>query len=263
MKYKVLILGDVVGKPGRQIIQNKVKSFIENEGINFCIVNAENAAGGSGITRQIADDLFAAGVNAITMGDHVWNKKSIFSFVEDERRILRPANYSPSAMGRGAVVLKTGKGPSIGIVNLLGRVFMKPIDCPFREAVRLVGEVSKETKIIIVDLHAEATSEKIAMGWYLDGKVSAVVGTHTHVQTADEAILPGGTAYMTDLGMTGSYKSVLGRKIENVLKAIVTQMPAKFEVADEDVRACGAVITIDTETGKSEGIDRVVIKNDE
>lgn len=260
MKYKVLLLGDIVGKPGRNIVENEVKSFIENKGVNFCIVNAENAAGGSGITKQIASDLFDAGVNVITMGDHVWNKKSILTFVECEQRILRPANYAPAALGRGSVIIKSSYGLSIGIINLLGRVFMKPIDCPFREALRIVNEMAGKTDIIIVDMHAEATSEKIAMGWYLDGKVSAVIGTHTHVQTADETILPGGTAYITDLGMTGPYKSVLGRKTENVLKAIVTQMPVKFDVAEDDVRASGVQIVIETETGKAVEIKRVVIK---
>lgn len=260
MKLKILVLGDVVGKPGRKIIKNKVSAFIEKESINFCIVNGENAAGGSGISKQIADDLYSTGVNVITMGDHVWRRKDIVSLLADEQRILRPANYSPDAVGNGSVILKTAFGQSIGVINLLGRVFMKPIDCPFREAKRLIKDISTKTNVIIVDIHAEATSEKIAMGWFLDGMVSAVVGTHTHVQTADETILPGGTAYITDLGMTGSYESVLGRKTENVLKAIVTQMHAHFEVADGDVRACGVTITVDTETGKAVDIQRIVIR---
>lgn len=260
MKLKILVLGDIVGKPGRNIIKKKVFPYIEKEKINFCIVNGENAAGGSGITKPIAEDLFSSGVSAITMGDHVWKRKDAFDLLVDEQRILRPANYSPDAVGRGSVVIKTAYGFSIGIINLLGRVFMKPIDCPFRQAKQIIRNMSSRTNIIIIDIHAEATSEKIAMGWFLDGIVSAVVGTHTHVQTADEAILPGGTAYITDLGMTGSYRSVLGRKTENVLRAIVTQMPAHFEVADEDVRACGVTITVDSETGKADDIKRVVIQ---
>lgn len=260
MNLKILILGDVVGKPGRNIIEKGVSLFIEEENINFCIVNGENAAGGSGITKQIAEDLFSSGVNVITMGDHVWKRKEVFSLLADERRILRPANYSPDAIGRGSVVLKTAFGQSIGIINLLGRVFMKPVDCPFREVKRLVNDMSKKTNIIIIDIHAEATSEKIAMGWFLDGTVSAVIGTHTHVQTADETILPGGTAYITDLGMTGSHRSILGRKTENVLRAIVTQMPTNFEVADGDVRACGVTVTVDTETGRANDIQRVTIR---
>lgn len=263
MKFKVLVLGDVVGKPGRNVIQNEVKSFIKSENVDFCIVNAENAAGGSGITPQIAEDLFASGVNTITMGDHVWKKKNISSYMKDELRILRPANYSPAALGKGSVVVNAGRGISVGVINLLGRVFMKPIDCPFREAMSLVRELTPQTNIIIVDMHAEATSEKVAMGWYLDGRVSVVFGTHTHVPTADETVLPGGTAYITDLGMTGAYKSVLGRKVENVLQTIVTQMPTKLEVAEDDVRACGAIIIIDTETGKADEIKRVVIKANE
>ncbi|MGR3319731.1 MAG: TIGR00282 family metallophosphoesterase [Candidatus Anammoxibacter sp.] len=259
MKLKILILGDVVGKPGRNIIETKVSSYIERENINFCVANCENAAGGSGITNQIAGDMFSSGVSVITMGDHVWKRKDIFSLLSDERRILRPANYSPDAVGQGSVIIKTAFGKSIGVISLLGRVFMKPIDCPFRQAKQLVKEMSSEADVIIVDIHAEATSEKVAMGWFLDGMVSAVVGTHTHIQTSDETILPGGTAYITDLGMTGPYKSILGRKTENVLKAIVTQMPSHFEVADEDVRACGVTVTIDAETGKADDIQRVVI----
>ncbi len=260
MEFKILVLGDVVGKPGRSVIKEKVPSFIEKEKIDFCVVNAENAAGGSGITRKIAEEMFSCGVNAITMGDHVWKRKEIFNYLDDEQKILRPANYSPHAMGRGGVVLKSNNGVSVGVINLLGRVFMKPIDCPFREAQRLVKEMSTQTKVIIVDLHAEATSEKIAMGWFLDGKVSLVYGTHTHVATADETVLPGGSAYITDIGMTGPHKSILGRKTENVLKAIVTQMPVSFDVAEEDPRACGAAITVDSTTGKAVDIKRVVIK---
>ena len=260
MKLKILVLGDIVGKPGRNIIKKKVCPYIEKEKINFCIVNGENAAGGSGITKQIAEDLFSSGVSAITMGDHVWKRKDAFNLLIDEQRILRPANYSPDAVGRGSVIIKTAYGLSIGIINLLGRVFMKPIDCPFRQAKQIVKNMVSKTNIIIIDMHAEATSEKIAMGWFLDGMVSAVIGTHTHVQTADETVLPGGTAYITDLGMTGSYRSILGRKTENVLRSIVTQMPAHFEVADGDVRACGATITVDSDTGKADNIKRVVIK---
>lgn len=260
MDLKILVLGDVVGKPGRMIIRDKVSDFIKRKGINFCIVNGENAAGGSGITKPIAEDLFSYGVNVITMGDHVWKKKEIFGLMTDGYRILRPANYSPDAAGSGSVVVKTDFGFSVGVISLLGRAFMKPIDCPFREAKRIVREMSLETNIMIVDMHAEATSEKVALGWLLDGTVSAVVGTHTHVQTADETILPGGTAYITDLGMTGPYKSVLGRKTENILRAILTQMPSHFAVANEDLRACGVTVTVDTATGKAKTIERVVIK---
>ncbi|MGR3219518.1 MAG: TIGR00282 family metallophosphoesterase [Candidatus Anammoxibacter sp.] len=259
MKLKILILGDVVGKPGRNIIVDKVSSYIKRENINFCVANCENAAGGSGITNQIAEDMFSSGVNVITMGDHVWRRKDIFGLLSDERRIIRPANYSPDAVGHGSVIIKIACGKSIGVISLLGRVFMKPIDCPFRQARKIVKEMSSEADIIIVDMHAEATSEKVAMGWFLDGTVSAVVGTHTHIQTSDEAVLPRGTEYITDLGMTGPYKSILGRKTENVLKAIVTQMPAHFEVAEDDVRASGVTVTVDAETGKADDIQRVVI----
>lgn len=262
MRFKILAIGDIVGSPGRNILKDEVLKFIENEKIDFCMANAENAAGGSGITEKVAQELFLCGVNVITMGDHVWKRKEIYNLLKTASNIIRPANYSPFAIGKGYTVVESQSGQRVGIINLLGRVFMKPVDCPFRAATEIIKDLSIKTKIIIVDMHAEATSEKIAMGWHLDGKVSAVLGTHTHVQTADETILPGGTAYITDLGMTGSYRSILGRKKESVLKAIITQVPERFEVADGDVRACGVLITIDLETGKAKDIKRVTIYED-
>lgn len=259
MKLNILTLGDIVGQPGRHIIENKLPALIKKENIDFAIANAENAAGGSGITSDVVKRLFASGLDVITTGDHVWKKKEVIQVLEMDTRVLRPANYSPLAKGRGWVVVKNHLGPDIAIINLLGRVFMSPIDCPFRTVDQILEEVSTKAQIIIVDIHAEATSEKVAMGWYLDGRVSAVVGTHTHVQTADERVLPGSTAYITDLGMTGPYHSVLGRNKDHVLKFIVTQMPTRFEVADKDVRMSGAIITVDASTGKAEGIKRLVV----
>ncbi|MFQ5957588.1 MAG: TIGR00282 family metallophosphoesterase [Candidatus Brocadiales bacterium] len=259
MKLNILVLGDIVGQPGRYIIENKLPVLIREEKIDFVVANAENAAGGSGLTSDVANRLFASGLDVITTGDHIWKKKEIIPVLEAETRILRPANYSPLAKGRGWVVVEKQLGNTIGIINLLGRVFMPPIDCPFRTVDQILKEISKKAQIIIVDLHAEATSEKIAMGWYLDGKVSAVVGTHTHVQTADERVLPGNTAYITDLGMTGPHNSVLGRNKDHVLKHIVTQMPTRFEVAERDVRMSGVIITVDSSTGKAEGIKRLVV----
>ncbi|MCQ4574762.1 MAG: TIGR00282 family metallophosphoesterase [Candidatus Brocadiales bacterium] len=259
MKFNVLVLGDVVGQPGRDIIENRLPALLKEEKIDFAVANAENAAGGSGITQDAARQLFASGLNVLTTGDHVWKKKEAIPVLETESRILRPANYSPLAKGRGWVVVKTHLGPDIAIINLLGRVFMSPIDCPFRAVDRILKEVSGRAQIIIVDIHAEATSEKVAMGWYLDGRVSAVVGTHTHIQTADERVLPESTAYITDLGMTGPYHSVLGRNKDHVLKFITTQMPTRFEVAKEDVRMSGVIITVDASTGKAEGIKRLVV----
>ncbi|HHT9125091.1 MAG TPA: TIGR00282 family metallophosphoesterase [Candidatus Brocadiia bacterium] len=263
MKLKILAIGDIVGRPGRQILQDKLPTFIKDEKIDFCIANGENSAGGSGITGEVASSLLSFGVDVITMGDHVWKKKEVVPLLENERRLLRPENYSPLARGRGIVAINSKCGEPIGVINLLGRVFMKPIDCPFRVVDQVLKEFSGKTRVIIVDLHAEATSEKIAMGWYLNGRVSAVVGTHTHVQTADERILPNGTAYITDLGMTGSHESILGRSISPVLKAIVTQMPERFDVAERDVRICGVVISVDSSTGKAQDIKRIVVRENE
>lgn len=263
MKINVLVIGDIVGKPGRIILKNKLKTYIDRENIHVCIANGENAAGGAGITEEIAKELFSYGVDVITTGDHVWDKKDILHFLETNRDILRPANYSPLAVGRGYVVKDSRLGIPIAVINLLGRVFMKPVDCPFRAVDDILKIISKETKVIFVDMHAEATSEKIAMGWYLDGRVSAVFGTHTHVPTADERILPKGTAFISDLGMTGPHESVLGRKIECVLKAIITQMPTRFEVAEGDVRINGAMIVVDSQTGQADSIRRVEIKEKE
>lgn len=259
MQLNILAIGDIVGKPGRSILEKKLGEFIKQENIEFCVANAENSASGSGITVNIANKLFSYDIDAITMGDHVWKRKEIYDTLQSEQRLLRPANYSPKAHGRGHVVLKTRGGHLVGIINLLGRVFMKPIDCPFRAADLAIEELSKLTNIIIVDMHAEATSEKIAMGWYLDGRVSAVVGTHTHVQTADERVLHKGTGYISDLGMTGPHESILGRKIDRVLESIVTQVPTRYDIAEKDVHIEGVIITIDSVSGKAENIKRIKI----
>ncbi len=260
MLINVLIIGDIVGKPGRIILKDKLKPFIDKENIHFCIANGENAAAGAGITGEIADELLSYGIDVITTGDHVWDKKEVLHALETNKSLLRPNNYSPFAIGKGYVVKNSKLGNPIGVINLLGRVFMKPIDCPFRAVDEILKSISRETKIVFVDMHAEATSEKIAMGWYLDGKVSAVVGTHTHVATADEKILPNGTAFISDLGMTGPHESILGRKIDCVLKAIVTQMPTRFDVAEKDVRINGVKVVVDSQTGKANSIKRIEIK---
>lgn len=259
MKINVLAIGDIVGKPGRTILKDQLKTLLEKEDIHFCIANGENAAGGAGITGKIAEELFSYGIDIITTGDHIWDKKEKIHVLELYKNVLRPNNYSPRAIGKGYVVKNCKLGYPIGVINLLGRVFMKPIDCPFRGVDGILASLSNETKIIFVDMHAEATSEKIAMGWYLDGKVSAVFGTHTHVATADEQILPKGTAYISDLGMTGPHESILGRKVDCVLKAIITQMPTRFEVADKDVRINGVKIVVDSVTGKACSIKRMHI----
>jgi len=256
MSLRILAIGDVVGRPGRQALQDHLPTILERHGIGFCVANAENAAGGSGVTPQIAKDLFESGIDCITAGDHVWKKKEIVPLIESDHRILRPHNLSKLAAGSGASVIETRDGHHVGVINLIGRVFMQPAECPFRGAEEAIARLSQETSILIVDLHAEATSEKISMGWHLDGKVSAVFGTHTHVQTADEHVLPQGTAYITDLGMTGPHESILGRRIDRVLKATLTQMPTQFEVAKHDVRISGAIVTADVTSGKAESIER-------
>ena len=254
---KVLVIGDIVGKAGRNIICDILPILKEREKIDFVIANGENAAHGSGITPKITQELLAYGVDVITTGDHIWDRKEIVQFIGREPRLLRPANYPTGIPGEGWVVITTLNKIKVGVINLVGRVFMKPMECPFRRAEEALKKISAETKNIIVDMHAEATSEKIALGYFLDGKVSAVIGTHTHVQTADEKILPGGTAYITDIGMTGSSNSVLGREIKPVIKKFLTGMPAQFDVADENPILCGAIIEINPETGKATKIKRI------
>ena len=260
MRIKILVIGDIVGKPGRKILLDKLPKLITAWELAFVIANGENAAGGSGLTPETMDEILKAGVDCITSGDHVWKKKEIVPILSKDHRILRPENYGERAAGSGVGLYKTRTGHEIGVVNVLGRVFMKPCDCPFKAAEKVVTSLSLKAKMIFVDVHAEATSEKVAMGWMLDGRVSAVYGTHTHVQTADERVLPKGTAYITDLGMTGPYASVLGREVDRVLQAILTQMPCTFDVARDDVRMGGALVTVDTDTGRAVDIQRVMVK---
>jgi len=254
---KILFIGDIVGSPGREAIKKLLPGLIKEYRLDFVIANAENAAGGSGITPKIAEELFGYGIDVLTSGDHIWKKRDIFEIINQDERILRPLNFPSGAPGRGFNVYKTKGGDKIGVMNVNGRVFMDALECPFRAALSAQEELSKETNIIIVDIHAEATSEKIALGWYLDGKVSAVLGTHTHIQTADERILPKGSAYLTDAGMTGPYDSVIGRKIEDVLERFLTSIPTRFEVAQENIQLHGAVLDIDEETGKARSIERI------
>ncbi len=254
---KILFIGDIVGSPGREAVKALLPGLKQEFKLDFSIANAENAAGGSGITSRVAGELFDAGLDVLTAGDHIWKKSEIFEFIDREERILRPANFPEGAPGRGGAVFKTQSGLKVGVINLQGRVFMEALECPFKTGRRLVGELSKETKIIIVDMHAEATSEKVALGWYLDGKVSAVLGTHTHIPTADEKILPQGSAYITDVGMVGSGDSVIGRKIEDVLARFVTALPMRFEVAKDNIQLQGVILDIDEETGRARAISRI------
>jgi len=257
LSIRILMIGDVVGRPGRRAVIENVPGLVRDEGINLTIANGENAAGGNGITREVANELFSAGVEVITMGNHVWNKKEIFNLIAREERIIRPGNYPPGAPGAGFGRYETKNGVKVGVFNLSGRVFMPGLDCPFRKAEEVIQVLREWSNIILLDFHAEATSEKIAMAYHLEGRLSAVCGTHTHVQTADERVLPGGTAYITDVGMTGPLDSVIGVKKEAVLEKFITQMPRKFEVAAGPYQFNAVIIDIDIQTGRAKNIKRV------
>ncbi|MCE5341538.1 MAG: TIGR00282 family metallophosphoesterase [Planctomycetaceae bacterium] len=263
MKLNVLCIGDIVGRPGKRVLADNLAAIIKQCEIDCVIANAENAAGGSGLTFQIYDKLLKYGVNIITLGDHTFKKKEIIPVLEKNDNITRPANFSKYAAGKDFALYKTAKGPVIAVVPLIGRVFMKPADSPYDAVDSILPKLESKADIVIVEMHAEATSEKVSMGYYLDGRVSCVFGTHTHVATADEKILPKGTAYITDIGMTGSHYSVLGRKIESVLKNFRTLMPCPFEVATDDLRINGIVVTIDSSTKKAEKIQRLEFKDAE
>jgi metallophosphoesterase (TIGR00282 family) len=254
---RILFLGDVVGKPGCQAIRAVLPRLVDREGLDFVIANCENVAGGTGVDPKSAQELLNAGVDVLTSGNHVWRKKEIVEFIEQEQRMLRPANFPPGVPGRGWTVCETADGTPVAVVNLIGRVFMDSVDCPFRTAEALLPEVRARARTIVVDMHGEATSEKVAMGWFLAGKVSAVLGSHTHVQTADDRVLPGGTAYITDVGMCGPTESVIGVKKELVLRRFVTHMPVRFEVASGPVIVQGAFVDVDPETGRAESIRRL------
>ena len=259
----ILFIGDIIGKAGRQAIQGVLEKVIADHKIDFTIANGENAAGGMGITPTIAMEFLDQGVDVLTSGNHIWAKKEIVPFLDEEPRILRPANYPPKVPGRGSGIFHSTNGQKVGVLNLEGRVFMKHLDCPFRVGEKEVELLRKETHIILVDFHAEATSEKMAMGWFLNGKVSAILGTHTHVQTSDEKILDGGTAYITDVGMTGPLASVIGIRKQIALERLLTQIPWKFDVATEEIELQGVVIEVDPKTGKSQSIQRIKVPLDE
>jgi metallophosphoesterase (TIGR00282 family) len=251
MPVRILFIGDIIGKPGRHALRCSLHRLVDRHRVDLVIANGENAAGGFGLTEETARELFSLGVQVLTTGNHIWDKKEAIDLMGHDSRILRPANYPPATAGRGWGVFETAGGIPVGVINLEGRVFMNNLDCPFRAADELVNQVRKEASVVLVDFHAEATSEKRALGWYLDGRVTVVVGTHTHVQTADEDILPGGTAYLTDAGMTGSFDSVIGMNKEQAMKKFVTQMPVKFDVAKRDVRLCGLLVEADEVSGKA------------
>lgn len=253
----ILFIGDIVGKPGRKAVQELLPILKERQRIDLVVANGENASGGIGISPKEADELLNAGVHVLTSGNHIWKKKEIFSYIQQNPDLLRPANYPDGAPGQGFVIKETPGGYRVGIINLLGRTFMEAVDCPFRKASEIREVLAEQTPILLVDFHAEATSEKAAMGFFLDGKVSAVLGTHTHIQTSDERILPQGTAYLTDVGMTGPADSVIGVKKELAIERFLTQMPKKFEVAKKSLVLEGAIVSVDTGTGKAVGITRI------
>ncbi|SHK71929.1 TIGR00282 family metallophosphoesterase [Desulforamulus aeronauticus] len=254
---RILMIGDIVGRPGRRAILENLSCLRREMNVDFVIANGENAAAGHGITKEIAKQLFNAGVDVFTMGNHVWNKKEVFDYIEKEKRLLRPANYPPGTPGAGYQLYETKNGVTIGVVNVSGRIYMQELDCPFRTMDHILKQLQYQTNLIFVDFHAEATSEKVAMGWYLDGKVTAICGTHTHVQTADERILPNGTAYITDIGMTGPRDSVIGVATEIVLEKFITQMPRRFEVADTTYQLNAVVIDVNPDNGQALKIDRI------
>jgi 2',3'-cyclic-nucleotide 2'-phosphodiesterase len=256
---RLLLIGDIVGKPGRHIVSRAVAGLVRAENIDLVVANGENAAGGSGLTPANYQELMSAGVNCVTLGDHIYRRREIMDVLERQPNIVKPANFPPQAPGREFAVVTARDGSQVGVFSLLGRVFMRPVDCPWAAADRVLAAIPPEVKIILLDFHAEATSDKQLMGRYLDGRVSAVLGTHTHVPTADECILPGGTAFQCDVGMTGPLDSVLGRRTDRVMEATLTFNPTHFEVAMHDVRLQGTLVDVDPQTGRATAIRRVSV----
>ncbi|MFQ5413977.1 MAG: TIGR00282 family metallophosphoesterase [Phycisphaerae bacterium] len=261
MHIELLCVGDVVGTPGRHALQDGIAELTSTRRIDCIIVNAENAASGAGLTPALYDKIVACGANLITLGDHIYRRREIIPVLERSDRIVRPANLPVGAPGRQFAVTHTAQDHGVAVVSVLGRMFMKTMaDSPFAAVDRVLASIPKDIKVVVVDVHAEVTSEKVAMGWHLDGRVSVVFGTHTHIPTADETILPHGTAYVTDLGMTGPYDSVLGRDRECVVRAMTSGVPSPFAVADGDARLCGGVVRVDTDTGRATSIERVCVR---
>ena len=254
---RILFIGDIVGRPGRELVRQGLAGLVEHHQIDLVIANAENSAAGFGITREIGDQLIDWGVDVMTSGNHVWDKKEALDYIGTEPRLIRPANYPAGVPGRGSYVAHTKSGVSVGVVNLMGRVFMVSIDDPFAVALRSIEALRERTRIIFVDFHAEATSEKIAMGWHLDGRVTAVIGTHTHVQTADERLLHEGTAFITDIGMTGSYGGVIGMKKGDIIHRFCSPVHRKPDHSKSEVRICAIVVDVDDETGRARSVERI------
>jgi 2',3'-cyclic-nucleotide 2'-phosphodiesterase len=260
---RLLFVGDIVGRPGRELIQRGLRAIVDFHQIDLTIANAENAAAGSGITREIGDQLLGYGVDVMTSGNHIWAKREAIDYIGTEPRLLRPANFPAGVPGNGSYLARTEAGQSVGVINVMGRVFMAPIDDPFTVVLQEIEKLRDRARVIFVDFHAEATSEKVAMGWHLDGKVTALVGTHTHVQTADERILPKGTAYLTDVGMTGPHDSVIGVEVAAVLGRFLNAMPARFDTASGNPRLNAVIVDADEKTGRATEIERVSYSLDE
>lgn len=259
---RILFIGDIVGAPGRKIVHERLADILAQRSVDLCIANGENSASGFGITPRLAEELFASGIEVLTGGNHIWDRKEIMEYLPHEPRLLRPANFPNGSPGKGLLVAKAKNGTGYAVLNLQGRTFMTPIDDPFRAATQQLAEIPQDVKVILVDMHAEATSEKQAMGWYLDGKVSAVVGTHTHVATADNRVLPNGTAFITDVGMTGPHNSVIGMEVQGVLQRFLDALPAKFAVAEGNVQMNAVLIDVDEATGRARSIERANFRLD-
>ncbi len=263
MDITILCVGDIVGRPGRSAVARAVPALVKQHGIDCVIVNAENTANGSGLTESLYEKLLKYGVDLITMGDHIYRRGELMPILEQSDRIVRPVNYPTESIGKEVAIHETTSGARVAVISVMGRLFMRPpCDCPYHAIDRVLATLPSDIKTVVVDMHAEATSEKIAMGWHLDGRVSVLFGTHTHVQTADERILEGGTGYITDLGMTGPYDSVLGRRKDRVLRALKTGLPAPFDVATGDPRLCGIIVKVDSDTGRAQHIERVCVDAD-
>jgi metallophosphoesterase (TIGR00282 family) len=254
---RILFIGDIVGRPGRELVRVGLQALVEHHRVDLVIANAENAAAGFGITREIGDQILGWGVDVMTSGNHIWDKKEALDYIGAEPRLVRPANFPAGVPGRGSYVARTSDNVSVGVINVMGRVFMVPIDDPFAVVLQEIDAMRQRARIVFIDFHAEATSEKIAMGWHLDGKVTAIVGTHTHVQTADDRILPNGTAYLTDVGMTGPHDSIIGVEVSAALGRFLTAMPQKFETATGNPRLNAVIVDADEQTGRATDIERL------
>jgi metallophosphoesterase (TIGR00282 family) len=263
MQVNILCIGDVVGRPGRYMVAEYLPKLVKEHDIHCVIANVENAAAGSGLTNQLYEKFKRYGVHLLTLGDHLYRKADIIPILEKSNDIVRPANFPPQSVGKTFAIYQTAVGPKVAVISLLGRLYMRPpTDCPFRAVDQAIRALPPDVNIVVVDMHAEATSEKVAMGWHLDGRASLVFGTHTHIQTADECILPGGTAYITDVGMTGPYDSVLGRRKDRVLRNMLTNLPAPFDVATDDPRLCGVLVSVETNAGVATRVQRIRVDAD-